>query len=57
MVLRWILGDIAESDYAYCDTCYHSVVYLSVCVSFVTLVHAAKAEWDAIWQGHSFGPK
>jgi len=33
----------AESDTAYCDTCYHSVVRMYACVSSVTLVHPAKA--------------
>ena len=37
------LGGVAESDSAYCDTCYRSVVCPSACMSFVTLVHSAKA--------------
>jgi len=32
-----ILGDIADSDFSYCDRCYRSVVCL-VCLS-ATLVH------------------
>jgi len=40
-----LLDDIVQSDSAYCDTCYRSVVSIcpSVCMSSVTLVHPAKA--------------
>jgi len=38
-----ILGRIAESDSAYCDSCYHSAVCPSICMSSVTLVHPVKA--------------
>jgi len=46
-----ILGGTAESDSAYCDSCYRSVVCPSVrpsicicvCMSSVTLVHPVKA--------------
>jgi len=42
---RDVLGGIAESNSAYCDTCYRRVVYPSVYVRaiFVTLIHPAKA--------------
>ena len=38
-----LLGDIAESESAYCYTCYRSVVCPSVCMSSVTLMRPAKA--------------
>ena len=34
---------VTESDFAYCDTRYHSVVSPSVCMLSVTLVRPAKA--------------
>jgi len=46
------LGVIVEGESAYCDRYYRSVVCLTVSPS-VTLMHPAKAVWDAIWQRHS----
>jgi len=40
-----LLGDIAESDFAYWYRCYHSVVCLFVCLS-VTFVHCAQMAED-----------
>jgi len=41
--LEMVLGGFAESDSAYCDKCYRRVVFPSVCMSSVLLVHPAKA--------------
>jgi len=53
------LGGIAESDNAsHCDTCYHSVVCLSVCLHVVSHSCPCKSrwtEWDTVWQGQSCG--
>ena len=43
VLLLILLGDAADINSAYCDTCYRSVVCPSVCMSSVTLEHLAKA--------------
>ena len=43
LYFSFLLGSISESVSVYCDMCYHSVVCPSVCMSYVTLVHPAKA--------------
>jgi len=42
LLLVEFLGGVAESDSAYCDAYYRSVICPSVCMSSVTLVHPAE---------------